>query len=471
MTDAAQSEAVGPPPLRARYLPRRADLIDLIATKTFSVHARAQANAIANTAADLPAPRLLWEDVPDAIEGGRTVPRRFDMQLENVMLRLRDWDRFPSHDGLQFASVLDVAKAIAGWDVNGDPKRKRAPCMIGTVCTVRQIARDSGRDAKTVVKVIRWLISVEWMDAWPRWRAADREETKPGWPATWHRSTVRLLHLLPPDLARGLSHQDLLELAAAQDRREIAPLPPAANDIAGDEIAGEPEDSESPPPPPSKPPGEIARAPVPPKPKRLTLKQIPAEFGLPELPAGANLSGLEAPLARLAKRTGITMSAELAARLAAKEGLLVWAEVAKATAELADVVDGEAIAATYECANPVPWRVRRLVRALQAYFKSKLRWITEGPGALQARQLAAVHEAEYLARKANWALKKARGTSSLPKGQRDEPRSGTDAEMLLQGVQQLRLRWLRSDNDAERRVLEHEMAEVRRLCMAIGPPD
>jgi hypothetical protein len=432
-------------------LPRRAELLHQLAGKTHSRHLRALAFALAGTEDDGPAPRLLKDTFPAVLADGRKVPERFEFQFRNVLLHLKDWGRLPAHEGLHFASIRDVGMAVAGWDRNGE-EGTNAPCVVGAVCTVRQLARESGRDEKTVSKVLRWFSENHWMDVGPRWRITDREEERPGWPATVYRSTVRLLHLLPLTLARELAYEDLLSLAAPQDAPPtLLPLPAAPN---------APE-AEPGPVRPETPVHPLERGEKVVPPKRLSLKKLVADFDLPELPDGADLRELVAPLERLCRRAGTILVPELAARLAAKAGLTNWYEAGRAARELADDADAEALAARLEGKLPTPWSLRRIVRALQKYFGKEVDWLERGPGALRARHLAAVREVQYQAEKASWATEGERPLIA--------PAPETSASPLSHQEQKLRFAWMFAEDDGARALAA---GALRRGGFAVpGPPE
>ncbi len=465
--------ATEPPPLPPKRLPRRAELLRDLAEATSSVHLRAAAQAIAGTADDVAAPRLLAGTFPRKLEDGRDVPEWLPLQMENVWVKLKELGLFPDHAGLHFDSIVGTAVACAGWDANGDEgKAAKRPCSVGCVATVRQIARDARKDPKTVTKALRWMHEARVMDSGPRWRATDREEEAPGLPATWHQSTVRLLYLVPLPMGLTLSYEDLLGLAAAQHAKPaFPPLPPPANDTSTPDAEKPPGSERAPLPPPAP------RPPRPPRPpKRLTLKKILDTFELPELPADAKLDALAAPLAQFSRRTVVPIPVELAARLALKVGLENWTEAAAAVLELADIADGEALAAKLEGKLPFPWHLHRVVKALTAYLKSKVRWITTGPGALAARQLAAVQEAERAREKANDVLGNLRATQARlpaptsalsPLG--NFRREGAESPLSHQ-EQKLRLLWFTAETAQERTRAAEAMLRAG-MTPPTGPPE
>src|SRR6185437_6667595 len=264
-------------------------------------------------------------------------------------------------------------------------------------------------------KVQRYLVGCGMLDIFPRWRAQDREEIAPGTgvPATSARSTVRLLQLVPRELAAKLSLEEIASLAAPQlPKPKLDPLPAPAGDADGTGDAPTDGAGDAPTDSPQEAPPPLLREPYKPEPsgqlgqraartpKRMTLEQAAAKFKLPELPAGVDFAPLMRPLETLNRHLSTPIPLAFAARCALAVELENWHEAGRAITELAMQAKAEAIAAQVEGMNPIPWNVRRSVKALLSFFANKLAWITEGAGALRARQRAAVLSAEALARAA-----------------------------------------------------------------------
>ena len=124
------------PPAWGR-LPRRAAILHHVAAKTSAKGARERAFAIAGTADDGPAARLPKGTVRTKLDDGRTVPVRFDMQMENVIRNLETLGMMPDYEGHNFGALLHVARAVASYDRNGERKTTISPTSGASQRSVR----------------------------------------------------------------------------------------------------------------------------------------------------------------------------------------------------------------------------------------------------------------------------------------------------------------------------------------------